>query len=345
MERERLKRSEEEEDTLRRSTKKFKDSHHVGGSNGQTSIATHSSYRDKLLGTIPGAFEQAFGFESVMQEDVQSNTEEENLHEGCTKVCFSKEEKARMRALWQHALLIKPFGRKVGFLYLDSKIRSMWNPVGKMDCIDLGLDYFLVKFELADDMDNILKGGLWFISQHFLAIRQWEPGFKASMATFSSVAVWVRLPELPIEFYEPATLLKIGKSIEPVLRIDSHTINGTRGRFARLCIQVNLDKPLIRTVYIGKIAQSILYKGISSLCFSCGRIGHKKESCPYTVKEPNKESNKETDKVQNTCSNTNVSADLQPGRSKAEGSKEEYGEWMVVTRRKPFNKATAKPMV
>lgn len=40
----------------------------------------------------------------------------------------------------------------------------MWNLVGQMDCIDLGLDHFLVKFELAEDMDNILKGGPWFIN-------------------------------------------------------------------------------------------------------------------------------------------------------------------------------------
>ena len=36
----------------------------------------------------------------------------------------------------------------------------------------------------------------------FLAIRPWEPYFKTSEAKMSSVAVWVRLPELPIEFYD-----------------------------------------------------------------------------------------------------------------------------------------------
>ena len=277
-----------------------------------------------MLGTIPGAFEQAFGFESAMQEDLELDREEENLREGCTKVCFSKEEKACMRSPWQHVLIIKPFGRKVGFLYLDSKIRSMWNLVGQMDCIDLGLDHFLVKFELAKDMDSILKGGPWFIGQHFLSIMQWELGFKTSMATFSSIVVWVRLPKLPIEFYEPASLLKIGKSIGPVLRIDSHTINGARDRFACLCIQVNLDKPLIRIVYIGKIA-----------------LRRRKETYPYLMKEPNKES----DKDQNACPNTNASVDHQLRWSKVEGLQEEYGAWMVVTRCKPFSKATIKPTV
>lgn len=28
------------------------------------------------------------------------------------------------------------------------------------------------------------------------------------------------------------------------------------------------------------------YEGISSLCFSCGHMGHRKEGCPYAIKEP-----------------------------------------------------------
>ena len=133
--------------------------------------AKQGSYRDKLLGAILGAFEQAFGFESSMQENLELDTEEDNPHEGSTRVCFSKEEKALIRAPWQHALIIKPFGRKVGFLFLVSKIRSMWNPIGGMDCIDLGFDYFLVNFERVEVVDSILKGVPWFIGQYFLAIR------------------------------------------------------------------------------------------------------------------------------------------------------------------------------
>ena len=95
--------------------------------------------------------------------------------------------------------------------------------------------------------------------------------------------MWI--PELPLEFYEPSAFLKIGKAIGLVLRIDSHIANVEKGRFAKLCVQVNLDKPLVRKLYLGKLAQSVLYEGINTLCFSCGRIGHKIETCPYTIRE------------------------------------------------------------
>ena len=94
---------------------------------------------------------------------------------------------------------------------------------------------------------------------------------------------------MPIEYYDPAVLRRIGQAIGPMLRVDTHTASRIRGRFACICVQVNLDKPLAKSITIGKRTQTILYEGINSLCFSCCRIGHRKEECPYTIKEIHKE--------------------------------------------------------
>ena len=163
MERESLKRSDEETDNLARSTKKFKDSHQSTEDKEDNLHAKVGSYKDRLVGSIPGAFEKAFGFASAMQEDVELDNEDEHAQDGSFIVCFSRDDKTRMKAPWYQALIIKPFGRKVGYSFLVSKIQSMWNPKGGMDCIDLGIDFFRIKFELSEDVDNILKGGPWFI--------------------------------------------------------------------------------------------------------------------------------------------------------------------------------------
>ena len=156
MERERLKRSDEEEDTLARCTKKFKESHRSNETNENGMGNKMRSYKDKLGGAIPRAFAQAFGFDSSMQEDLEFDNEEEHGQDGSIRIGFSKEEKVHMRAPWQKALIIKTFGRRMGFSFLVERVRRMWNPCGGMDCIDLGYDYFLVKFELAKDVDTIL---------------------------------------------------------------------------------------------------------------------------------------------------------------------------------------------
>lgn len=162
---------------------------------------------------------------------------------------------------------------------------QLWKPVSRLDCIDLGEDFFLIKFKLIKDYDKVLKGGPWFIGDHYLTIRTWEPYFKPNATACSKVAVWAHLPQLPIEFYEMGVLKDIGNAIGPVLRIDVITASSTRGRYARICVQVDLAKPLVRRVFIRRFGQEVLYEGISSLCFDCGRLGHCKKACPYSIKE------------------------------------------------------------
>lgn len=124
---------------------------------------TFRSYKDKLVGDIPGVYEQAFGVVANMEEEVQSDVEEDYLCEGMVAILLSKKEKTRIREPWGQAIIVKTFGRNVGFLFLSTKLRAMWMPVGRMDCIDIGNDFFLIKFELQSDLEVVLKGGPWFV--------------------------------------------------------------------------------------------------------------------------------------------------------------------------------------
>lgn len=99
----------------------------------------------------------------------------------------------------------------------------------------------------------------------------------------------MRLFELPLEFYDTSVLRETGSVIGPVLRIDSHTASETRGGYARLCVQIDLEKQLINSIQVGRSVLRVLYEGISSLFFCCGRVGYKQENCSYFVKQLVKE--------------------------------------------------------
>ncbi|XP_075645458.1 uncharacterized protein LOC142616504 [Castanea sativa] len=152
-------------------------------------------------------------------------------------------------------------------------------------------------------MDAVLEKGSWFIGGHFLSIRPWEPFFKPSTANVSLIAVWVRLHELPMELYEAKILKQIGASIGKVLWIDSHTAMEARGRYARLCIQVDINEPLINTILIGE------EEGASRKQTTSPRRSHDTASTM-----PDNGTNKDN------------RADLEDDR---------YGPWMTVTRRRP----------
>ena len=184
---------------------------------------------------------------------------------------------------WSKALIAKVYGRSVGLNFLHNRLIYLWKPAGRLDCVDLEHGFYLTCFFLKDNYETILKKGSWFIGEYFLSIRPWELDFHPVLANVTSIVVWIRLKEFPIEYYNPEAFLHIGKSIGKVLRVDSHTAMETRGRYARMCVQVNVDKPLATAVLIGKFEQPIYYDGLQRLTFSCGRIGHRKENCSYTI--------------------------------------------------------------
>ena len=222
---------------------------------------------------------------------------------------------------------------------------SLWKPAGRMDVVELEHGFFLIRLSLKEDVETVLKKGPWFLGDHFLSVRPWEPDFKPESAKVSSIAVWVRLSGLPIEYYNAKALQHIGKAIGNVLRIDTFTATESRGKFARLCIQVDVDKPLITTVMIGKLQQTVTYEGIHNLCFECGRMGHKREACPFVIRPVPPCEEEEKGGAGDRGASTHVVHDpdtaernLGPhGKDNAvredvhEGS---YGPWMVVARRK-----------
>ena len=83
----------------------------------------------------------------------------EVIREGFAVVNLSKETKQRIRANWTNALILKVYGRPVGFNYLHSRIHSLWKPTGRLDYVDLGCEFFLIHFSCREDHDMVLKKG------------------------------------------------------------------------------------------------------------------------------------------------------------------------------------------
>ncbi|XP_019266876.1 PREDICTED: uncharacterized protein LOC109244270 [Nicotiana attenuata] len=152
--------------------------------------------------------------------------------------------------------------------------------------IDLGWDFYIVKFSLEESMVKALHIGSWFISGNFLFVRKWEPKFVPQEATLTSTAIWIRLPQLPTEFYDKDILEKVGRKVGKLLNIDQFTSSTLRGRYARICIQVPLKTPVETSVIIGDHKQAVIYEGEGTLCTICGRIGHTALNCNYRTQTP-----------------------------------------------------------
>ena len=75
-----------------------------------------------------------------------------------------------------------------------------------------------------------------------------------------------------------------GKQIGKVLKIDYTTSDAERGRYIRLCAEVDLTitKPLLSKFRFNRTVWKIEYESLHMICFNCGKgkYGLKDDNCP-----------------------------------------------------------------
>ncbi|CAN1121664.1 hypothetical protein LINPERHAP1_LOCUS6196 [Linum perenne] len=111
---------------------------------------------------------------------------------------------------------------------------------------------------------------------------------------------------------------RIGNCIGRTVRLDLATAEGTRGRYVRVCVEVDLTKPLLGKYVIEDRIFKVEYESLENVCFDCGLYGHKKENSSPVV--PQKEN--EAPETPSSMPVTEVAT-----------VEHDTGEWMTIQRR------------
>lgn len=112
---------------------------------------------------------------------------------------------------------------------------------------------------------------------------KWRPYFHLKQDQITSTLAWVRFPHLPIEFYNEKVLLELGSRLGKAVKVDHMTLRVAHGKYARVCVEIDLTQPLIPTVTLNGRIYKVEYEGLHLICFDCGRYGHRKEECNLNV--------------------------------------------------------------
>ncbi|KAH0633409.1 hypothetical protein KY284_036195 [Solanum tuberosum] len=218
--------SEQEADLLSRSTKKQKEE--------LTSNPTSKvSFLESLISNME---EPTINYVTQSLDNISFHDEQENHQNHPNFIPITSADKLRLYAPWRLALIIKLVGKKIGYIYLQNRLQTLWQPSEKINLIDLGEEFYLIKLTRSKNFEKILHKGPWFIGSQFIFVRKWKPKFNPSQSHINFSTIWIRLPELPTEFYDLSILQKIGNEVGSILKIGTVTKNTTRGRYARLCI-------------------------------------------------------------------------------------------------------------
>ncbi|XP_017972900.1 PREDICTED: uncharacterized protein LOC18612588 [Theobroma cacao] len=280
-----------------------------------------SSYRNVLLQDDIEAMLDSEDSEDEdrLLEDFESDEDEFRSDIEGPYISLTRADKERIRKPWRKTLTIKLLGRDISYTYLCNRVKQLWSLKGEFQAVDLDNGYYCFKFSNKSDHRHVLSKGPWIIADHYLTIRRWSPGFRSDEASIDSVAAWIRLPGMPLEFYDKEMMSKIGNLLGKTLKIDRTTSYAISGKFVRMCVELDLTKPLVPKIYIGGRWQRVEYEGLHMLCFHCGKFGHGSDLCPVRQKETEGFSEEQVTKLASEKKNPTREHESTP-----------YGLWMVA---------------
>lgn len=94
----------------------------------------------------------------------------------------------------------------MGFKFLEKELCPLWKPQSAILLADLANGFYIARFNCETDYDTTLYKGPWIVADHYLTGRQWRPNFDPDEVAIDNVAVWVRIPNHPIEYYDKLLL-------------------------------------------------------------------------------------------------------------------------------------------
>ncbi|KAI9097822.1 hypothetical protein K1719_025593 [Acacia pycnantha] len=169
--------SSEEDDLLVRSSKKVKNGLEEWPKLGDSSEKFWSkgqSFAERLQGINPKPLSKGSSLiKDASSDDIEADDSlMDSDNDDCSPLCviqedpernfpsftFSEKMKKRLYKAWDKADIIKLLGKSVGYKMLLTIIQSLWAKRGVINLINIGNDFFVVKFTNKEDYLNALTG-------------------------------------------------------------------------------------------------------------------------------------------------------------------------------------------
>lgn len=142
----------------------------------------------------------------------------------------------------------------------------------------------MVRFANAEDRMLVFDQRPWHINGLNFVIKKWTPFFDSYTVIITRIDQWVTVPRLSWEFWDQDSLRELLKPVGTIVRIDQNTLLRLKGKFARVCLNIDITQPFPGSLTIARDGLSmrvpLIYEGLHEVCPLCGGESHQLASCP-----------------------------------------------------------------
>ncbi|KAK4737685.1 hypothetical protein R3W88_001382 [Solanum pinnatisectum] len=184
--------------------------------------------------------------------------------------------------------------------------------------------YFVVRFANEGERDMVLCSGPHYLMRRPVIMKPWVPEFNFKEEILTTIPLWVKLPNLPLNCWNEVVLSKIGSILGKPLYADECTSQVNRISFARILVEVDIK---------------VWFEWKPIFCQKCLQVGHSYVEKPYTQvlkKGLTQDKKKEwvpgnnRDKEQNNDIGQDTVQMMEGMMQQQKKGMQEQGDWQIV---------------
>ncbi|KAL0876930.1 hypothetical protein Bca101_026635 [Brassica carinata] len=165
---------------------------------------------------------------------------------------------------------------------------TAWRVCGRVRGVALSRDRFQFIFQREEDLITVLKDRPWSYNHWTLLLERWCSAPPRDFLT--TLEVWIRIRNLPVEHYTSGTMFTLAKKIGKVEEIAYDPNVSQTTDYIRAKVTLNVENPAFeaKNLHLPSGEITIItyeYEKIHKLCFSCFRLTHEKSRCPYAKRK------------------------------------------------------------
>ncbi|KAL8485233.1 hypothetical protein ACS0TY_027509 [Phlomoides rotata] len=159
---------------------------------------------------------------------------------------------------------------------LIKKLTAIWGIRTTWSLIPIGVG-------CGDDRERIFAKRTWQIKPGLLRLQRWVQDFNPYKVSSSIAQVWIRILELPLEYWNTNILTALASAIGTVIKLDERTASRSMGRFARVLVELDLKQDREEYVMFERAGHRLVvyiqYERLPEFCNFCNVMGHSTGKC------------------------------------------------------------------
>ncbi|KAK3212588.1 hypothetical protein Dsin_017294 [Dipteronia sinensis] len=192
---------------------------------------------------------------------------------------------------WKNWLVDYFIEKKLPFSLVNNIAMRLWGNHGLQEVLANDKGFFFFKFSDDEACSNVLESGPWFFFGRMVILKKWHPRLILTKETYSKIPVWVKLFNIPHEYWNEEGLSHIASAVGKPLYADSLTESMKRISYARVCIEIDATCELVDSfdLFMGDNSRPNLgesveilveYQWKPKICTECKFFGHSITTCP-----------------------------------------------------------------